>query len=103
MSLTVPVKTPIGLTMPAVAYAAWIAAAITAGSAIGLAKLAYPVWVWPLNFLILWGAASLWVRATATPAPGSASWRVDNKRLFVGSAVGFVLAAGILGAVVALL
>ena len=47
------VKTPMGLTVPLLLYAASIAALIAAGSAASMYKLSYPWWVWIVEALIL--------------------------------------------------
>lgn len=94
LTMTTPIKTPLGLVMPAVAYAAVVAAAITAGTALVTIQMAYPVWIWPVFFLVMWMATAGFTRATAKPAAGSKAWQVNNVR-----ALGFaILGAVLLGA-----
>ncbi|AKE40335.1 hypothetical protein ACFLIN_05150 [Corynebacterium kutscheri] len=90
MKLTALIKTPYGIVMPMVAYAATVAASITAGAAIMSIKFSYPEWIWIPFFLVSWVAATISTRFSATPSSEGA-WVIQNKKAFTLAGIGALI------------
>ncbi|AMY23440.1 hypothetical protein A3Q41_02138 [Rhodococcoides fascians] len=62
------IRTPWGVTLPSVVYAAVVSLAITLGSALTMARLDLPWWVWVVEFLLLLAVTFSITESNSTPA-----------------------------------
>ena len=88
-------STPTGFRMPMWLYSVALGALITAGSAIFMAKLDYPGWVWPVEFVILSAVCFGFVRQSSKKT-GDGNYVVASKRgliCFAGIAAMLLIAA----------
>ena len=84
------IRTPWGVTLPSVVYAAVVSLAITLGSALTMARLDLPWWAWVVEFLLLL-AVTFWITETnATPA-GDGIFTVTNARTLALAGGGLLL------------
>ncbi|MEW1878581.1 hypothetical protein AB0O58_02685 [Rhodococcus sp. NPDC080181] len=84
------IRTPWGVTLPSVVYAAVVSLAITLGSALTMARLDLPWWVWVVEFLLLLAVTFSITESNATPA-GDGVFTVTNARTLALSGGGLVL------------
>ena len=84
------IRTPWGVTLPSVVYAAVVSLAITLGSALTMARLDLPWWAWVVEFLLLLGVTFSITESNVTPA-GDGVFTVTNARTLALSGGGLVL------------
>ncbi|WP_206498700.1 hypothetical protein [Rhodococcus sp. KRD175] len=84
------IRTPWGVTLPSVVYAAVVSLAITLGSALTMARLDLPWWVWVVEFLLLLAVTFSITESNSTPA-GDGVFTVTNARTLALSGGGLVL------------
>ncbi|MBY4401929.1 hypothetical protein HQO26_11460 [Rhodococcus fascians] len=84
------IRTPWGVTLPSVVYAAVVSLAITLGSVLTMARLDLPWWAWVIEFLLLLGVTFSIAETNAVPA-GDGIFTVTNARTLVLAGGGLLL------------